>query len=216
MKMKNNLRSDKIENLGAVWSVVVNDHDREFLGNDRELVLPIEEAIVHPDFVEYSNDIALLHLPPDRRLRRIAPACLPFTEELSHEDFLGIRCFATGWGQTDIGGELQDQLRQAEMRVVDNETCAKRYAKRYSKIQIVKEHLCAGGEDKGTCVGDSGGPLHCNMRDGRWYLAGITSFGSGCAKPGFPDVFTRVNSYTDWITDVIEKYAKNYTSEALS
>ena len=30
------------------------------------------------------------------------------------------------------------------------------------------------------------------FQDGRWYLAGITSFGSGCAKPGFPDVFVRV------------------------
>ena len=33
---------------------------------------------------------------------------------------------------------------------------------------------------------------HNMLQDGRWYLAGITSFGSGCAKPGFPDVFVRV------------------------
>ncbi|XP_071535892.1 serine protease 29-like isoform X10 [Panulirus ornatus] len=50
-----------------------------------------------------------------------------------------------------------------------------------------------------TTSGDSGGPLQCNMRDGRWYLAGVTSFGSGCAKPGFPDVYTRITYYLPWI-----------------
>lgn len=54
--------------------------------------------------------------------------------------------------------------------------------------------------------GDSGGPIHCNMADGRWYLAGITSFGSGCAKPGYPDVFTRITSYLEWITEVMDQF----------
>ena len=54
--------------------------------------------------------------------------------------------------------------------------------------------------------GDSGGPLHCNMRDGRWYLVGITSFGSGCAKPGIPDVFTRLTNYTQWIANTVRDY----------
>ena len=54
--------------------------------------------------------------------------------------------------------------------------------------------------------GDSGGPLHCNMKDGRWYLAGLTSFGSGCAKPGYPDVFMRLTSYTKWIEETIQNH----------
>ena len=29
-------------------------------------------------------------------------------------------------------------------------------------------------------------------------MAGITSFGSGCAKPGFPDVFVRVRFFVLW------------------
>lgn len=47
--------------------------------------------------------------------------------------------------------------------------------------------------------GDSGGPLQCLGTDGRWFLAGITSFGSGCARPGFPDVYTRMAHYMSWI-----------------
>lgn len=54
--------------------------------------------------------------------------------------------------------------------------------------------------------GDSGGPLQCAMSDGRWILAGITSFGSGCAKPGFPDVYTRMSYYLPWIKMKMKAY----------
>ena len=54
--------------------------------------------------------------------------------------------------------------------------------------------------------GDSGGPLHCNLKDGRWYLAGIISFGSGCGKPGFPDVFVRMTSFREWIQNIIDSH----------
>jgi secreted trypsin-like serine protease len=37
------------------------------------------------------------------------------------------------------------------------------------------------------------------MADGRWYLAGITAFGSGCGRPGYPDVYTRLAYYLPWI-----------------
>ena len=44
------------------------------------------------------------------------------------------------------------------------------------------------------------------MKDGLWYLVGITSFGSGCAKPGIPDVFTRLTNYSQWIADTVRDY----------
>ena len=51
--------------------------------------------------------------------------------------------------------------------------------------------------------GDSGGPLQCRRSDGVWQLTGITSFGSGCARPGFPDVYTKLRYYLDWIKTTI-------------
>ena len=30
-------------------------------------------------------------------------------------------------------------------------------------------------------------------------MVGLTSFGSGCAKPGFPDVFMRISHYKELI-----------------
>ena len=46
--------------------------------------------------------------------------------------------------------------------------------------------------------GDSGGPVVCKRK-----LKGVVSWGKGCAKPGFPGVYTEVCRYTDWIKSII-------------
>ena len=58
--------------------------------------------------------------------------------------------------------------------------------------------LTEGGE--GTCQGDSGGPLICND-DGRPVVYGVTSWAQGCGKEGFPSIFAKVASVTDWIKE---------------
>ena len=59
-----------------------------------------------------------------------------------------------------------------------------------------------GGKD--TCHGDSGGPLAvqngCNYE-----IAGITSFGDGCGRPGSPGVYAKVTAELKWIHGIIKK-----------
>jgi len=52
--------------------------------------------------------------------------------------------------------------------------------------------------------GDSGGPLVCTGEDLRWYLRGIVSFGdTDClTSRKLPDVFTRVDYYKQWISEI--------------
>ena len=57
-----------------------------------------------------------------------------------------------------------------------------------------------------TCQGDSGGPLFFrDPRTNHSILVGITSWGIGCGRRGFPGVYTRVSAVADWIRGEIKK-----------
>lgn len=54
--------------------------------------------------------------------------------------------------------------------------------------------------------------LVCKPENGPWVQQGVTSFGVGgsCLEPYRPAVFTRVNSYVDWIQkNIIAMSASN-------
>jgi secreted trypsin-like serine protease len=54
-------------------------------------------------------------------------------------------------------------------------------------------------------AGDSGGPL-MHQENGAWSIGGITSYGFGCAKRGFPGVYTRTVPYVSWIKQKMLSY----------
>ncbi|GAA3867130.1 serine protease [Saccharothrix violaceirubra] len=95
-----------------------------------------------------------------------------------------------GWGRTFENGPGSLQLRKALVPIVSDAECAAAY-----KEYVPKAHVCAGFPEGGVdaCQGDSGGPLVVNGR-----LAGIVSWGTGCARPGKPGVYTRVTSYVSY------------------
>lgn len=53
--------------------------------------------------------------------------------------------------------------------------------------------------------GDSGGALLCPSPDGRTqYLAGITSTGFGCGRPGIPSLWTKLVEFLPWVRQIVQ------------
>lgn len=91
--------------------------------------------------------------------------------------------------QLSIQKEKSASLQQAPVPILNKELCQVIY-------KLPASQMCAGFLQGGidACQGDSGGPLIC---DGR--LAGIISWGVGCADPGYPGVYTNVSHFLKWI-----------------
>ncbi|NWR76480.1 TMPS9 protease, partial [Centropus unirufus] len=150
----------------------------------------------HPFYNIYSldYDVALLELTvPVRFSSTIKPICVPDNSHVFHE---GARCFITGWGSTKEGGLMSKQLQKAAVNIIGDQACKKFYP-----VQISSRMVCAGFPQGSvdSCSGDAGGPLACKEPSGKWFLAGITSWGYGCARPYFPGVYTKVTAVQGWI-----------------
>jgi trypsin len=93
-----------------------------------------------------------------------------------------------GWGrQAEHDTNKSPLLHKASIPIMADEQCSGIYA-RYD----ARAMFCAGYPEGGidSCIDDSGGPF---VVDGR--LAGIVSWGIGCARPNTPGVYTRVKTY---------------------
>ncbi|KAK8726580.1 hypothetical protein OTU49_010321 [Cherax quadricarinatus] len=166
------------------------------------------EKIIHPGYagteVKY-HDIALLKLrTPAVLTRRVLPACLHSNPtELFGDKELTV----AGWGYTYQGfGETENILQKVLVPVENHLKCQAKWSKATSPPRgILSDQICAGGNGRDSCRGDSGGPLIDRATvDGKQVceqtLVGVVSFGGDC---GFGGIYTRVSSYLDWIMGYI-------------
>ncbi len=132
------------------------------------------------------NDFALVKLSADSAYEPIA---LNAKEITSKVDFV-----TAGWGTTSEGGSVSKNLMKVTVPFVDKQTCLKAYS------DVTDSMICAGYPEGGkdSCQGDSGGPLMMGTGSAR-VLAGVVSWGEGCARPNKYGVYSKVNGALDWI-----------------
>ncbi|XP_007452745.1 PREDICTED: polyserase-2 isoform X1 [Lipotes vexillifer] len=192
----------------AEWSVVLGVHSQD--GPLDGAHVRAVAAILVPDNysgVERGADVALLRLASPARLGpAVRPVCLP---RASHRFVHGTACWATGWGDVQEADPLPLPwvLQEVELRVLGEAACQCLYSRPGPfnlTFQLLPGMLCAGYPEgrRDTCQGDSGGPLVCK-EGGRWFQAGITSFGFGCGRRNRPGVFTAVAPYEAWIREQV-------------
>ncbi len=113
---------------------------------------------------------------------------------------------AIGWGVKREGADKgSERLREVEVPFVSDEACAKAYPRSqaggpYERFSA-RRNVCAGAAGRDACQGDSGGPLLVTNASGSHLQVGVTSFGEGCGKRGFPGVYTEVPALLGFIQD---------------
>ena len=137
------------------------------------------------------NDVALIKVTEPFEFKSTTRAIDLFN--ILEESYPGEMSTISGWGLTEQN-YAPYQLRKVEIPIISKSLCNDAY---YEFGGLPKGQICAayygqGGKD--ACQGDSGGPLVINGK-----LAGIVSWGNGCAEAYYPGVYSEVAYFRDWI-----------------
>ncbi len=178
-----------------------------------------DRVVVHPGFAPgthqgnvvtsaVAHDVALIRT--NREIRDVRAVAVNGNPEFPGANDI-VR--AVGYGRSDFRGSKASEtaagLHQVDTAVVRFSDCREAYthAGRGRELPGLqkKVHLCAGPDavcGGGVCRGDSGGPLLVRTGGG-FAVVGVTSFGLSCRYKEFaPDVFTRVSTYSKWISEI--------------
>lgn len=180
---------------GGVDSVLIGLHDRKNPSSAEKFT--VANIYVHPksDMNTMEYDVALLELSQSSSFKPVALN----DAEFSITSASTILATTAGWGTTSSGSStLPSILRQVSVPLVSQADCN---AKDSYNGSIKDSMLCAGYKTGGkdSCQGDSGGPLVVTQADGTPVLAGVVSWGEGCALKNKYGVYAKVSSALDWI-----------------
>ncbi|XP_018563533.1 brachyurin [Anoplophora glabripennis] len=171
---------------------------------DTQLRLTASEIHVHEQYnrTDYQNDIAILRLSETVTLNDyIQTIKLPSRSEVNNT-YENTVVTSTGWGLTadlDHPESLKDispVLKYVNVAIQPLVNCGDYYNRNIYDIAYVTElNLCTSGyKNKGTCRGDSGGPLIHNG-----IQIGLVSIGTTLCELCSPSIFTNVAKHLDWI-----------------
>jgi len=176
----------------------------EDLVENSAMVYSIDKVFVHNDFTPkpIANDIALIHLVPDSRPRNpveIKTVALHVGPNLPS----GTPVTSTGWGKTQSSDQFPATIfnRAINLQTTDLDGCPQQAGMaRLSKV------VCARGDGKKMCKGDSGSPLI--LTNGRVpRIVGVVSWGlstdKNCGPSGQPGVYTEIESFAPWICKIM-------------
>jgi secreted trypsin-like serine protease len=168
------------------------------------------QVVVHPNYLATMGyDISLIRLSQSSTM---APTQVAGPGERSTWT-AGTLETIVGWGATEEGGDVPDNLQEARVPITTDQYCSGAYSD-FDPATMVCAGFPQGGVD--TCQGDSGGPMFGRNSAGALRVVGATSWGEGCARPGKPGVYARVADETlrPWIAETTGSGVSTATSRA--
>ncbi|KAF7485480.1 hypothetical protein GHT09_003006 [Marmota monax] len=182
--------------------------------------IPVKDIVIHQYYsplgiIEHDIALAMLAFPVNYSTH-IQPVCIPEKSFLVETDTL---CWVTGWGKlSELDSErASEELQEAELNIIRHQKCNELLQKRTkTKVQFTKEGTVCGYNDEGkdSCQGDSGGPLVCEYNT-TWIQVGIVSWGIGCGRLGYPDVYPHqgfeIKNLTNDIAIALLAFPVNYS-----
>ncbi|XP_053661802.1 phenoloxidase-activating factor 3-like [Anopheles marshallii] len=168
--------------------------------------IPVERAIVHENHSESrkANDIGLIRLARVASFNdNVAPICLPVFQGACP---IRITYIVAGWGATE-SAPYSNKLQFAKLNLLPIDECERQLKSIARHTKLNDNQICAIGTNlTDNCVGDSGGPLKTISVNERYVQYGIVSFGlATCGRQSAPGVYTKVESYIDWIMEHLEE-----------
>jgi len=173
---------------GPPGSIVIGLHNlTQTAGTEK---FTAEKVVTHPSYGSKPQDFdyALVKLSGVSKFTPIA---------LNRKELTGkVDLITAGWGYTSEGAyDVSSVLRKVTVPLVTPAVCGAAYPG-----SITPNMICAGFAEGGkdSCQGDSGGPLVVSTPQGK-VLAGVVSWGEGCARPDKYGVYSKVSSVVAWI-----------------
>lgn len=185
-------------------SDILIGYSSEVLKDDNMKYATVAQIIIHEEYNSSSqeNDIALLRLNAPLELSQRAKIVPMLTASQAAAGLTdeGVMTTVSGWGNTVTTQNFiaPDTLQVVNVPIVSNQAANDAYGRgMITDDMLAAGILGVGGKD--ACQGDSGGPLVVEDQDGNAILAGVVSWGYGCADPNFPGLYSRVSYFEDWI-----------------
>ena len=113
-----------------------------------------------------------------------------------------MNALVTGWGLNSSSWSSlpSNILQEATVTTMTNSQCR---SSSHRHDRITENMICAQAAGKDACKGDSGGPLAVLGQDGSYSQIGVVSWGKGCARQGYPGVYTETSYFVDWVLETI-------------
>lgn len=158
-------------------------------------VIAVDQVVVNPAYANSAHDSALLHLS----VPTTSPSIDLATAADDNLEAGGREVTVAGWGDRlpTMGLFATSQLASTTLDIVADADCVQ------PSGFDAPTGICASRLLTDSCQGDSGGPLWA-VAAGRKVQIGIVSYGTSCALPLLPGVYSEVNNdqIRSWITAV--------------